>query len=41
VAGVGRSLAGRLLILEAREMEWTSISVARDRNCPVCGKRHA
>ena len=40
VAGVGRSLAGRLLILEAREMEWTSISVARDRNCPVCGKRH-
>ncbi|MBP0599147.1 HesA/MoeB/ThiF family protein [Herbaspirillum sp. LeCh32-8] len=41
VAGIGRSLAGRLLILDAREMEWTSISVARDRNCPVCAKRHA
>ena len=40
VAGIGRSLAGRLLILEAREMEWTSIAVARDRNCPVCGSRH-
>ncbi|NUU03745.1 HesA/MoeB/ThiF family protein [Herbaspirillum robiniae] len=41
VAGIGRSLAGRLLILDAREMEWTQITVARDRNCPVCGKRHA
>ncbi|MBO9538853.1 molybdopterin-synthase adenylyltransferase MoeB [Herbaspirillum sp.] len=40
VAGIGRSLAGRLLILEAREMEWTSITVARDRHCPVCGNRH-
>lgn len=39
-AGVGRSLAGRLLILDAREMEWTQIGVARDRNCPVCGTRH-
>lgn len=41
VAGIGRSLAGRLLILDAREMEWTSISVGRDATCPVCAQRHA
>ncbi|MCA1325687.1 HesA/MoeB/ThiF family protein [Herbaspirillum sp. alder98] len=41
VAGIGRSLAGRLLILDAREMEWTSITVGRDATCPVCGQRHA
>ena len=41
VAGVGRSLAGRLLILDAREMEWTSINVGRDAACTVCGQRHA
>ncbi|WP_050461655.1 HesA/MoeB/ThiF family protein [Herbaspirillum autotrophicum] len=40
VAAVGTSLAGRLLILDARSMEWTSITLARDRNCPVCGVRH-
>jgi hypothetical protein len=33
---IGRSLAGRLLILDAREMEWTSIAVGRDHQCPVC-----
>jgi molybdopterin/thiamine biosynthesis adenylyltransferase len=40
VAGIGRSLAGRLLILDAREMEWTSIGIGRDRQCPVCAQRH-
>ncbi|WP_039789586.1 HesA/MoeB/ThiF family protein [Herbaspirillum huttiense] len=40
VAGIGRSLAGRLLILDAREMEWTSIGIGRDRECPVCARRH-
>lgn len=41
LAGIGRSLAGRLLILDAREMEWTSITVGRDMQCPVCAQRHA
>ncbi|MFL9927384.1 molybdopterin-synthase adenylyltransferase MoeB [Herbaspirillum lusitanum] len=41
VAGIGQSLAGRLLILDARNMEWTSISVARNPACLVCGTRHA
>jgi molybdopterin/thiamine biosynthesis adenylyltransferase len=37
VAGVGESLAGRLLLLDARHMEWTSIKIARTPACPVCG----
>ena len=37
VAGIGESLAGRLLLLDARSMEWTSIRVARDAACAVCG----
>lgn len=36
VAGVGESLAGRLQILDARRMEWTSIQIKRDPACPVC-----
>jgi molybdopterin/thiamine biosynthesis adenylyltransferase len=37
IAAIGQSLAGRLLLLDGREMEWTSIAVARDPACPVCG----
>ena len=40
LAGVGRSLAGRLLMLDGRAMEWTEIGVARNPSCPVCGARH-
>ena len=35
--GVGRSLAGRLQMLDARSMEWTEIRMARQAACPVCG----
>ncbi|MGV3740906.1 MAG: HesA/MoeB/ThiF family protein [Burkholderiaceae bacterium] len=41
VAGIGETLAGRLLLLDARTMEWNSIKVARNLSCPVCGERHA
>jgi len=41
VAGVGESLSGRLQILDARSMEWTSIRFARNAACPVCGAAHA
>ena len=37
VAGIGESLAGRLLLLDARSMEWTSIKIARNPACLVCG----
>jgi molybdopterin/thiamine biosynthesis adenylyltransferase len=37
VMAIGESLAGRLLLLDGKQMEWTSIQVARDPGCPVCG----
>ena len=35
--GLGRSLAARLLLLDARAMEWSVIGVARNPSCPMCG----
>lgn len=37
LAQIGESLAGRLLLLDARTMEWTSIKIARNEACSVCG----
>lgn len=37
ITGVGGSLAGRLQLLDARNMEWTSIQIARNATCSVCG----
>jgi molybdopterin/thiamine biosynthesis adenylyltransferase len=39
VAGIGDSLAGRLQMLDARDMRWTTITVRRDAACPVCASR--
>lgn len=41
VAGIGEPLAGRLLMLDARAMEWTTMRAPRDPGCPVCGTRPA
>ncbi|OON60064.1 molybdopterin biosynthesis protein MoeB [Massilia sp. KIM] len=38
IAGIGQPLAGRLLLLEGRAMEWTAIGVARNPACPVCAR---
>ncbi|MGM3275233.1 HesA/MoeB/ThiF family protein [Ralstonia sp. 24A2] len=40
IAGIGRSLAGRLLMLDGLSMEWTTMRVARQASCPVCGGVH-
>jgi len=40
LAPTGRSLAGRLLLLDALAMEWREVSFAKDPDCPVCGKGH-
>jgi molybdopterin-synthase adenylyltransferase len=37
--GMGESLAGRLLLLDALTMEWREIKLRKDPDCPVC--RHA
>lgn len=37
LAGAGRSLAGRLLLLDALTMEWREVRVVKDPRCPVCG----
>jgi molybdopterin/thiamine biosynthesis adenylyltransferase len=39
LAGVGRSLAGRLQMLDARTMEWTELRLRRQPACPVCSGR--
>ena len=35
--GIGQSLQGRLLLLDALAMEWRSIKLKRDPACTVCG----
>ena len=37
IMGIGQVLTGRLLILDAQNMEWTQIHVARNLMCDVCG----
>ena len=39
LAGVGESLAGRLLLLDALAMRWREMRVPRDPDCPVCRDR--
>jgi len=40
LAGIGTTLAGRLLLLDARAMEWNSIRIPRNPDCLVCGAAH-
>lgn len=37
LAPTGTSLAGRLSMLDARTMEWSTLRTQRDPACPVCG----
>jgi molybdopterin/thiamine biosynthesis adenylyltransferase len=39
LAGIGDSLAGRLLLLDALSMQWREMRVPRDPECPVCRGR--
>ena len=36
--GIGESLAGRLLLFDALETEFSEVTLRRDPNCPVCGE---
>ena len=37
--GIGKSLQGRLLLLDALAMEWREIKLKRDAACKVCGSK--
>ncbi|PZP34382.1 MAG: molybdopterin biosynthesis protein MoeB [Roseateles depolymerans] len=37
LAGIGEPLKGRLLMLDARRMQWTEIEMLRDPDCEICG----
>ncbi|MCG6974784.1 MAG: molybdopterin-synthase adenylyltransferase MoeB [Acidiferrobacterales bacterium] len=39
--GIGDALVGRLLVLDALQMEWRTIRLKKDPACPVCGNRQA
>ncbi|RKZ82189.1 MAG: molybdopterin-synthase adenylyltransferase MoeB [Gammaproteobacteria bacterium] len=38
IAGIGETLAGRLLILDALSMTWQEIKLRQDPHCPICNK---
>jgi adenylyltransferase/sulfurtransferase len=37
VAGIGSSLAGRLLVFDALRLRFRELSIEKDPDCPVCG----
>jgi molybdopterin-synthase adenylyltransferase len=41
VAGIGESLAGRLLIYEALAARWHEVRLVRDPHCAACGVKRA
>ncbi len=38
IMGIGNTLDGRLLLLDAMNMEWHTAKLNKDPNCPECGK---
>lgn len=36
ISGAGKPLIGRLLVLDAWQMQWREMKLARDPECPVC-----
>jgi adenylyltransferase/sulfurtransferase len=41
VAGIGETLAGRLLLFDALGARWHEVRLARDPHCRVCGAQRA
>jgi molybdopterin/thiamine biosynthesis adenylyltransferase len=39
VSGAAPAMTGRLLMLDGRSMEWSTMMVPRDSSCKVCGHR--
>jgi len=38
IVGIGESLAGRVMMLDALSMEWRTLKLRKDPACPVCSK---
>jgi adenylyltransferase/sulfurtransferase len=38
LAGQGDEMVGRLLLFDALSMEWQSVRLPKNPNCPACGK---
>ncbi|TAL99911.1 MAG: molybdopterin-synthase adenylyltransferase MoeB [Paraburkholderia sp.] len=41
IGQIGAPLVGRLMMLDSLRMEWNTMRIARQPDCPVCGTRHA
>ncbi|OUS30612.1 molybdopterin-synthase adenylyltransferase MoeB ['Osedax' symbiont bacterium Rs2_46_30_T18] len=39
LTGVGETLVGRLMIFDAKNMQWQTLKLKADANCPVCSTR--
>jgi molybdopterin/thiamine biosynthesis adenylyltransferase len=39
LAGLGTSLAGRLQMMDGRDLSWTEMRLQRQADCPVCASR--
>ena len=40
LSGIGTSLGGRLLLLDAQQLEWRTLRLRRDPGCPVCNQNN-
>ena len=40
LASIGEPLVGRLLMVDALRMDWRTLKLKADPNCPVCGAAH-
>jgi molybdopterin/thiamine biosynthesis adenylyltransferase len=41
LVGLGETLAGRLLLFDARAMRWHEVRLSRDPHCTICGEPRA
>jgi bacteriocin biosynthesis cyclodehydratase domain-containing protein len=40
IGEIGTPLRGRLMMLDSLRMEWNTMRVGRQPDCPVCGQPH-
>lgn len=39
IAGIGKSLVGRLLVFDALAVRWHELKIQKDPDCPLCGQQ--